>query len=625
MPWLNQVKTFKFYLFMASKSVLGKPNSIAHLPKQGFNMSQKLKFTSAAGQLLPVYYDFLHPGEKIRASFDLFTRTQPLQTAAMCDIDEYIDLFFVPIRKLFSAAPELLQGIDDFGTSLMTGSTIRSQGNYFIPYLNLGSPNWTDPSTSGNYMPGTGSYVNNGQGFDFYYYGAMRLADMLGVNPYCFSAPVGFNDHLNGGGAGIDTNYHQEIYFPSINPMYFLAYQAIYYDYYRLSSWEGNDLDSYNIDRYYQSFNLISASDKSAFKKWFTLHYRPWQRDYFKSVEPSPIISSIGVSGYNVVSNLSALPSNVQGSDLPRFVNTGFTNPGQEVGQYNPSGRIGVQDIKSMFAWQKLLSLTGRAGKHYDDQVLAHYGFKIPQGVANESYLIGSHHQQIHIGEVISTADTASSGSGSALGQIAGKGYGKAVSDKFDFTAPCHGVLMAIYSCVPKLNYILNFDRLHTAISRFDLYVPEFDKLGMVPLYQFELNPSVVADGVNVEAWHYRYMEYKIKANRATNAFYLGRGSGFMSASAPFNDWSLTLASFNRAYPAGLTNLSYSDLYCQPWALDQIMLVGYDYNNAEQSLADYASWRAELYTRDPLIHDLDVTCYKVSTMSTFGLDDLTTL
>lgn len=613
---------------MSKKSVLSKPSAVAHLPKQGFNMSQKFKFTSAAGQLLPVYFDFLHPGEKIRFSVDLFTRTQPLSTAAMADIDEYVDLFFVPAQKLYSPFNELFMGISDFNSSLFDIQALTDSVDYIFPRLTLNSSTWRKADESGAYMPGVDAWVENGQTFERYYYGAMRLCDHLGLNPYFITAPIGINDVGSGQSA---YNYHESIYMPTINPMYFCAYQAIYYDYYRLSNWQANDNKAYNLDAYQSIGDILAAgnsSKRASIRKWFTLRYRPWQRDYFKAVEPSPIVNSLGLANFNYdwVDNGATISPNVQGlgPDIS-FSDSYGAFSGQTIADNDVPG---VQNIKTMFAVQKMLAITGRAGKHYDDQVLAHYGFKVPRMATNEVYFLGSHHQQIHIGEVISTADTSEQ-DGSALGQIAGKGYGKAVSEVINFTAPLHGILMAVYSCVPKLNYITNIDRLHTCLERFDYYTPELDKLGMLPIFQYELAPTHNTLGASRMGWQYRYMSFKCKYDRTTNAFLKGNYNGTSSVlpqSGPFSDWSLTQYSYSKAYPTGQSVLTWEDLYCVPSALDQIMLVGYDDNaqGLDQSASCIQLWR-QMYTRDPLIHDLSIKCFKVSSMSTFGIDDLTAL
>lgn len=161
------------------------------------------------------------------------------------------------------------------------------------------------------------------------------------------------------------------------------------------------------------------------------------------------------------------------------------------------------------------MKITARAGKHYDDQVLAHFGFKVPKGYAHEVVHLGTHHQQIHIGEVISTAST---GTGE-IGELAGKGYGKEINQIVDnFVAPCHGYVMAVYSCAPRVLYIGGIDRIHTMVNRYDWFLPAIDNLGMQPLFEFEYT-ALGPTPTNRIGWQLRYFQMKNKKDRATYAF----------------------------------------------------------------------------------------------------------
>ena len=103
-------------------NIFQKPAHRAQLPKNGFDMSQRHPFTSSVGHLLPVYYDYLAPGEKIRISANLFTRTQPMKSTAMARITEHIEYFFVPFEQLFSLFGSVYYGIDDYNSSALVKS-----------------------------------------------------------------------------------------------------------------------------------------------------------------------------------------------------------------------------------------------------------------------------------------------------------------------------------------------------------------------------------------------------------------------------------------------------------------------------------------------------------------------
>ena len=67
-----------------------------HPRRSGFDLSNRVCFTSKAGELLPVFWDIVYPGDSFRIKTQLFTRTQPLNTAAYTRIREYLDFYFAP-------------------------------------------------------------------------------------------------------------------------------------------------------------------------------------------------------------------------------------------------------------------------------------------------------------------------------------------------------------------------------------------------------------------------------------------------------------------------------------------------------------------------------------------------
>ena len=56
------------------------PNHVAKIGYNGFDMGHSLKFSSTVGELLPVYYDILQPGDKVSLKSTIKTRTMPLES-----------------------------------------------------------------------------------------------------------------------------------------------------------------------------------------------------------------------------------------------------------------------------------------------------------------------------------------------------------------------------------------------------------------------------------------------------------------------------------------------------------------------------------------------------------------
>lgn len=84
-----------------------------HPHRSGFDLSRRICFTSKAGELLPVYYKLVYPGDKFNIRHQLFTRTQPVNTAAYTRIREYLDWYFVPLRLINKNLPQALMNMQN--------------------------------------------------------------------------------------------------------------------------------------------------------------------------------------------------------------------------------------------------------------------------------------------------------------------------------------------------------------------------------------------------------------------------------------------------------------------------------------------------------------------------------
>ena len=106
---------------------------------------------------------------------------------------------------------------------------------------------------------------------------------------------------------------------------------------------------------------------------------------------------------------------------------------------------------------EKLAMITGRARKTYDAQVLAHFGVKVPHDPKHDIAFIGQDTYDLKVGEVTSLSSTSEAG----LGDLAGKGLGSGQSKGHKFTAPCHGIVMTIFSIEPKKRYFGEYNRIN--------------------------------------------------------------------------------------------------------------------------------------------------------------------
>ncbi len=646
-------------------NVNAKPSYKANLSKTGFDVSQTFNFSSSCGHILPVWYDIANPGEHYSLSTNLFTRTQPLASAPMVDIDEYVEWFFVPLSLIYGNFDSWIYGINDLHSSLMANQ-LKDGASIALPcidatggfYASNQSP--AGLSISSRTVSSTGEPV-----FEDWNRMAARLCDHLEQVPF---------EVLHQG-----SNFS----FPFYN---LAAYQCICDRYYRNTQYVTSNVKAYNFDDligvpksylgWINTGSSVPPSQKSTLIDaqrvcdLFRLHYRPYSLDYFTNVQPSPLQNATNMLA-SATNQKGSNSENATSYDMLLKVNNwldrdnttariiDIEKESADTGIFDTSNSLAsrkgyvvpnldvafssnLANLRSSFAIEKLLSITQRAGKHYDDQTLAHFGIKTEKDKYHDVLCIGQHKQQIHVGEVIATATTAGDES-STLGEIAGKGYGSGDSKKISFDVPCHGIIMACYSCVPRLKRQIEVNKLNMRVHREDFYQPEFDSLGMQPLFAYELNGQpfhtqsdndmglntpYAQPGSKVCAWQYRYMESKVKYDRTSKAFL---------PDYPFQSWTITTDFVNPISVPGVVSTGkmftdyVSSLFCSPNALDQIMLVGYDssFIRAEGdsqhpiSETDSTSYiYKQVYARDPLFHNLQVNAYKTSSMSAYGLPRL---
>lgn len=669
-------------------SILKKPTYRAKLPRYGHDLSRRVLFTSSIGHLIPILSDFLNPGDKVKLNESLFTRTQPLNTCAFVRINEHVEYFFVPIQQIDPYFNNAFYGINDFDntndlvlgsqSSYVSGISAPAAANnacvnmydlrhYFFDEVAtsvsqvhvkaITTPNGGNKSSvlmDGNISVVCDEYLIP-RVFNF-----LRLASALG-----YSESITNTDYGAQGSTAPATAQNN----PLVNLYRFAAYQKIWYDYYRLSDWESNEPFSYNFgqlnkldnpDQYYtllwtHFFEDNQLGNQLSFQL-FKLRYRPLKKDYFTSVLPTPYFSSqLSPAGYGVgLRNPSQTVTSLQSYILSSYgvqlqspesvvVNSPFkdgltsTNVSDyyqrdiQVSDYqfdSSKPYSTLQQHRLMYAFEQLISATQRAAKHYEDQTLAHFGYSVPKGVSNEVYFLGGHTSHLMIGEVVATAAGQNGDNNSSLGEIGGRGLGTSgKNNTIQFTAPCHGILMALYSAVPDIEYQARGLDYQNAMCNINMYPrPEFDNIGMQPLWQFESNLSYLS-GLNASyymGWHYRYSQFKLSYDQTHGAF-----------NYTLNNWSMSYTFGS----AGYAQTPVYDFYCSPCLLDNVFslsfrptyqeisgtngfCVGY-LNKANDTAVDVDSSMlfdsSAVYERDPLLHSVDISYRKTSWMSTYGL------
>lgn len=492
------------------KSLFAKQKSKANLQRNAFDLSYSNKFTASPGMLLPCYVQEVNPNEHFVISPQSFLRTMPLNTASFVRAKQNIEFYFVPYRLLCRQFPQFVVGTEYKISSISSLNAYTNQ----LPNFDLRETinNLIDETkVTGNELDICGMPI---------YKGAIRLLDLLG---YGVNMPT-IRSYKNTTGG-----FQRTL---SCNPFRLLAYQKIYYDFYRNPMYELNFPEAYNVDDSFDSelssptFSDYTHPDNAR----FCLRYRNWKKDYFNCVSPyfqgadwlstsfnAPVFDGYSSSTINVMKPFSTLERN----DAQSYIAGSTTIP---------KGIFSIANLRSAFALDKLYRLSIAAGDgDYGSQIRAHYGFDVPYDNCKSSFL-GGISEPISISEVITTATTSEA----PTGDIYGKGISANSGKSIVFDSKEHGLIMGIFSVVPEADYnAAGVDKFNLKQFREDFYQPEFADLGLAPLslYEYTYCDPHTGNGSNKTIGYVpRYIEYKTRVDLVHGEF-----ESFNETSSPTN------------------------------------------------------------------------------------------
>lgn len=484
-----------------------------------------MPFTAKAGELLPVYWRLVYPGDKFKLSHQHFTRTQPVNTAAFARIREYIDWYFVPMRlinKNLNQALVQMQHNPVQASSITASKVITTD----LPHCFLSSGG---AATSSLYSVINRTHKGRSGGkpiLDFFL--RPKTASMIKLMQYMrvgnfdmASNPVG-----NAKMWGYTTNPEFDLRINgksnlAVNLLPFFAYQKVYADFFRFEQWENNEPFTYNCD-YYSGGNILDTLDTTA--KWevfvrnnnfLTLRYANYPKDMFTGILPNQQlgeIATINVGDNSGMQQLVDLPVNVfktsagnprpvssfvgsAGSDV--VVYTGKSHelsPGEQgtlraTGSFPVPGAVGsfnIIQLRMMEATQRFREISQVADQTYKGQLEAHWNVKLSGALSDKCMWIGGTSSSLDISEVENNNLVDSQAT------LKGKGVGSSQGSE-RFSSDEHGILLCIYHCEPILNHTLTGpDPELVYTNTADLPQPEFDKIGLQAIPSFLLFNDVL-------------------------------------------------------------------------------------------------------------------------------------
>jgi len=577
-----------------------------HPRRSGFDLSNRVCFTSKAGELLPVFWDIVYPGDSFKIKTQLFTRTQPLNTAAYTRIREYLDFYFVPLRLINKNLPTALMQMQDNpvqATGLSSNKIVTTE----IP--------WVPVAASG------GSAYSSLSGLAFVNNSSPAITDLLGFNSISQSAkllmylrygnflPYGTSEEQKSLGLSntldLRNSENASTGYSSLHILPLAAYQKVYADFFRFTQWEKNQPYTYNFD-WYSGGNILASltSDALARKYYsddnlFTLRYANWPKDMFMGIMPDSQLGDVSVidntgsegtlpvglfdlsSGKNCSGLIASTTTSAPVSPSLEMLSTSTLTASTRYGVYAQqiaglSSSFSILQLRMAEAVQKYREVSQFADQDARGQIMAHFGVSLSPVLSDKCVYLGGSSSNIDLSEVVNTNIT-----GDNVAEIAGKGVGTgqgSFSGNFDE----YGIIIGIYHSVPLLDYVVTGqpqNLLYTNTA--DLPFPEFDSIGMQTI-QFGrfINSRAVGwtSGVDyrVQTMGYlpRFFELKTRYDEVLGAF----RSTLKNWVAPLNP-----ADLSKWLQASLTssgklalNLNYGFFKVNPRVLDSIFNVKCD-------------------------------------------------
>lgn len=447
-------------------------------PRNAFDLSQRHMFTSHVGMLLPVLSLDLMPHDHVEINASDFMRLRPVGDVSFCSMRGVYEFFFVPYAQLWHPFDQLVTGMKDFNSSLLSAKYSKSPAG--VPSCKLSSiykfwdETYRDDKTMSDVDRDIFAYPRKSN--------YARIFDLLGYGNISMKP-----------GSKFDSKQLGDI---KVTPLRALAYQKIYYDFYRNNTYEAGDVSKWNID------NIIGDVPANVFVDALELRYRNVGLDMLTNVRPTPLFGLDNVPGQFFTGSSPVVSGN---STVNAY---GWSDKDKSVSS------IGVASIRNAFALDKLLDVTMRAGKTYAEQMAAHFGVSVPEGRDHRVSYIGGFDSNFQFSDV-----TQLSGSSYVpgdvfdesgyLGKIASKGIGSG-NGRVVYDAKEHGILMCIYSIVPDMYY--DYTRVDPFVrkqTRGDFFVPEFENLGMQPLDAVSISSYGDTSLGGTVGWQPRYSEYK--------------------------------------------------------------------------------------------------------------------
>ncbi|MCL2154131.1 MAG: hypothetical protein FWH53_00550 [Leptospirales bacterium] len=435
-------------------------------PLSAFDLSYEVKTTCDMGQLIPIMFDDVAPGDHFSISTSQFIRMQPMVAPVLHEINVYNHFFFVPYRLLWDQFEDYITGGKDGLFTAEIPVWDPSPGKYGIKSL------WNYFALPPNVKPEGALPV------DF-----LRRAYNLIYNEYY-----------------IDRNL-QQIDIPLDNEDVLIR------------SW---DKDYFTSALPWQQRGSapampVSGLAKAAFDGPLSGilgvgRYKDGSQDdvnhrlYLPSPYPGMVIQDPVVSA--AAGNIGIVPD----QPLVDWLNDNHID-------FSTMSSFDITDLRLAFQIQKYLERNARIGSRYTEQLKGRYGVSPTDERLDRPEYIGGTRQPVIVSEVLQTSEDGATPQGNMAG------HGISIGNQFagKYKVEEFGIIIGIMSIMPRPAYQDGVNRQWLKYNKFEFITPEFVNMSEQEIYNAEL--CATSDPVHnkdIFGFQGRYDQYRYRPNVVT-------------------------------------------------------------------------------------------------------------
>ena len=459
-------------------------------PRSKFDRSHQLLTTINEGDLVPIYYDEVLPGDtaKVRLSGLIRMSTPIYPIMDNCYMDTYF--FFVPCRLLWEHWENM------FG---------ENDTNYWAEKTEYSTPTCTIGGKSG---------LANGSIGDYF---------------------------------GLPTEVKNKI---KVNALPARAYAMIYNEWFRDENIEapimlgykktddggGNEDPSANKNQAANAPELTTTENEAALYSRKPAKAGKFH-DYFTSCLPSPLKSDpveIGLTGnapVKLYNNAELTTKTAASTQLVLTTNGSMQNFTNVMGVTGKNGQstemkfmgadltevdaISIQDLRMAIALQHIFEADARNGTRYREFLSGTWGVTSPDSRLQIPEYIGGQRIAINVNQVVQTSQTDTT-TGQALGNTAAYSLTTCSKQMVDYAATEYGYIIGLAVVRVEHSYQQGLATKWTRGGRFTYYDPRLAALGEQPVYNREIYAQGTAEDDEIFGYQEAWADYRYKPSYVT-------------------------------------------------------------------------------------------------------------